>query len=92
MSSPRTLSRTDSSRRISPAQAALVDPRFDAAALKVLEPRAAARRKNSTGGTGDAAVSLQLLQLAQRATRVSAQAQAVPRLDGLFMKLKENWK
>ncbi len=72
--------------------AAQVDPRIDAAVLTVLEPRAAAARKNSEGGTGDQAVSKQLSDLNQRLASMSARAQAVPRLDGLFMKLKENWK
>ena len=74
------------------AQAAAVDARFDAAVLTVLEPKAAAARKNSAGGTGDLAILAQLTNLAAGVSALSARAQAVPRLDGLFSKLKENWK
>ncbi|MBS1149431.1 MAG: Argininosuccinate lyase [Myxococcaceae bacterium] len=73
-------------------QAAQVDPRFDAKVLTVLEPLAAAARKNSAGGTGELAIAQQLVNLAQSAAAMRARAQSVPRLDGLFSKLKENWK
>ena len=75
---------------MTPAQTAALDPRFDAAALTVLEPRAAASRKDSAGGTGDKAVARHLVQLAERANAVVEQAKAVPRLDALFTKLKES--
>lgn len=72
--------------------AAQVDPRFDASALEALEPRAAAARKNSLGGTGDDAVAEQLRQLAERAAAITARAKAIPTAETLFSKLKENWK
>ncbi len=78
--------------KLTAAQAAQVDPRFDAGVLAVLEPLAAAARKNSAGGTGSIAISQQLVQLAVGVAEVSERAQSVPRLDGLFLKLKENWK
>jgi argininosuccinate lyase len=78
--------------RLTAEQAASVDGRFDAAALRVLEPRAAAARKNSIGGTGDDALTQQLSSLSARAAALSAQVRQVPRLEALFTKLKENLK
>lgn len=74
------------------AQAVEVDPRFDAATLTVLEPKAAAARKNSLGGTGDTAVATQLLTLTKAAAALEARATQVPRLESLFTSLKESWK
>ena len=64
--------------KMTAAQAAQIDPRFDAAVLTVLEPRAAAARKNSAGGTGELAVSQQLAHLAQSAAAMSARSRLFP--------------
>lgn len=72
------------------AQAQQADARFDAEVLKVLEPRAAAAAKNSTGGTGDAAVSRQLTDLTKRVTQLAGWTRGIPRLDALFQQLKES--
>jgi argininosuccinate lyase len=78
-------------RSLTPAQAATVDARFDAAALAALEPRAAAAAKGSFGGTGDQAVAVQLDALEARAKAVASKAAALPTAESLFSSLKENW-
>ena len=58
----------------------------------LLEPQAAAARKNSVGGTGELAVAEQLRLLAEQAAAIWATAQAIPSAEVLFSTLKEQWK
>jgi len=89
-----TLVRTCQERGLPLAQVTLelaqsVDPRFDAEVLMAARPEGSVARKRSPGGTGPASVEAQLEQLQTASARAARLSAAIPRLDGLFEKLRE---
>ncbi len=71
------------------AAAQAIEPRFDAAALASLEPKAAVARKESAGGTGPKSLDAQFTQLAAASDRLEAEAKRIPRIEALWTALVE---
>ncbi len=69
------------------AIAEALDPRFTKRVLEALDPRSAAARKASIGGTGDAALPAQFAAIERAADEAEALARKVPALDDLFTTL-----
>lgn len=66
-----------------------IHPKLDADVLRSADPRRSVERKANAGGTGPASVERQVLELRNHAARARAAADAVPRLEALFVSLKE---
>jgi argininosuccinate lyase len=66
-----------------------IHPKLDAEVLLSADPRRSVERKANAGGTGPASVEKQISELRNHAARARAAADAVPRLEALFVSLKE---
>ncbi len=74
-------------RAIDPARAHAIHPSMDASALQALEPASAVAAKESFGGTGPRAVDAQIAWLGERASALSAKADAQGSLEALAQRI-----
>ncbi|HEY6910891.1 MAG TPA: argininosuccinate lyase [Myxococcales bacterium] len=66
-----------------------VDPRFTAQILRAADAAAAVAHKKNAGGPGVASIDAQIAALRATAAKIRTDAEAIPRLDQLFLELKE---